>query len=193
VGRSVIRALAAVAALVLALVACALAVDAGRWRHVGDHPPATLLGASAERVLGTHDDVALRSGIRAFVTAVRTPYGFDNGQTQTRVRAGAEAQLAGIASAAPANEASQADDLLGVLAWGGTQSPPGVLDPADRAVQAFTEAAHLDPKNTAAAFNLELALRALAPHGTRPGSNPNAGTQGRGNSGAGSGLAGEGY
>ena len=84
-----IRALAAIAALALALVVCALAVDVGRWRHVGDHPPATLLGGSAERLLGTHDDVALRSGIAAFVRAERTPYGFDNGQTQTRVRAAA--------------------------------------------------------------------------------------------------------
>jgi hypothetical protein len=188
-----IRTFAAIAALGLALVVCALAVDVGRWRHVGDHAPATLLGGSAERVLGTHDDVALRSGIRAFVRAERTPYGFDNGQTQTRVRAAAEAELAGVASGAPPSEASQADDLLGVLAWGGTEAPPGVLDPADRAVQAFTDGARLDPANTDAAFNLELALRALAPHGVRPGSNPNAGTEGRGNSGAGAGLAGEGY
>lgn len=187
------RVLAAVVALAAALVLCALAIDVGRWRHVGTHPPATLLGATAERLLSTHDDVVLRSGIQTFVAAERTPYGYDNGQRQTRVRAAAEAQLATVASAATPTEASQADDLLGVLAWGGTQAPPGVLDPADRAVQSFTQAARLDPANADAAFNLELALRALAPHGARQGTNPNAGTRGIGTSGAGSGTAGEGY
>jgi hypothetical protein len=189
----VIRAVLAATAVVVALVLCALAVDAGRWRHVGARPPATLLGGTAEHLVGTRDDVALRSGIAAFVAAQRTPYGFDNGQHQTRVRIAAGAQLAGVASGAPPREASQADDLLGVLAWGAAEAPAGVLDPADRAVQAFTAAARLDPTNTDAAFNLELALRALAPHGSRQGTNPNAGTNGIGTSGAGSGGAGEGY
>jgi hypothetical protein len=192
-GGAVIRAVLAVVALAAALVLCALALDVGRWRHVGTRPPATLLGGTAEDLLGTHDDVALRSGIQSFVRAERTPYGFDNGQHQTRVRAAAEAQLAGVASGAPVREASQADDLVGVLAWGAAEAPAGVLDPADRAVQAFTEAAHLDPRNVDAAFNLELALRALAPHGSRQGVSPNAGTTGIGTSGAGSGGAGEGY
>lgn len=187
------RAVAAVAVLAIAVVLCALAIDVGRWRHVGTQPPATLLGGTAERLLATHDDVALRSGIQTFVAAERTPYGFDNGQQQTRVRATAEARLATVASGATAAEASQADDLLGVLAWGGTQAPAGVLDPADRAVQSFTQAARLDPGNSDAAFNLELALRALAPHGVRQGTNPNAGTHGAGTKGAGAGTAGEGY
>ena len=188
-----IRMVAAMAALAFALLLCALAIDVGRWRHVGAQPPPTLLGDSAGRLLETGDDVALRRGIRTFLAAERTPSGFDNGRNQTRVRVAAEGQLAGVASGAPASEASQAEDLLGVLAWGGSQAPVGVLDPADRAVQAFTEAARLDPSNVDAAFNLEVALRALAPHGARSGSNPNAGTQGRGTSGAGSGLAGAGY
>jgi hypothetical protein len=193
VGGDVTRAVLAVVALAAALVLFALAIDVGRWRHVATRPPATLLGGTAEDLLGTRDDVALRSGIHAFVAAERTPYGFDNGQHQTRVRSAAEGQLAGVASGAPAREASQAEDLVGVLAWGAAQAPPGVLDPADRAVQAFTEAAHLDPANVDAAFNLELALRALTPHGARQGVNPNAGTTGTGTSGAGSGGPGEGY
>lgn len=187
------RALAAAVALAVAALLFALAVDVGRWRHVGTRPPATLLGDVAERALATKDDVALRSGVQTFVVAERTPYGFDNGRQQTRVRAAAEAQLGTVASSATPDEASQADDLLGVLAWGGTQAPTGVLAPADRAVQSFTQAARLDSANEDAAFNLELALRALAPHGSRPGANPNSSSRGVGTSGAGAGTAGEGY
>jgi hypothetical protein len=187
------RAVVAALALALAALLCALAVDVGRWRHVGTRPPGTLLGGVAERILATKDDVALRSGVGSFVTAERTPYGFDNGQQQTRVRAVAEARLATVASGATPNEASQADDLLGVLAWGAAEAPPGVLAPADRAVQSFTQAARLDPANEDATFNLELALRALAPHGSRLGASPNSSSRGVGTSGAGAGTPGEGY
>ena len=44
--------------------------------------------------------------------------------------------------------------------------------PGERSVDAFTAAARLDPTNEAAKVNLEIALRALAPQGTRTGSNP---------------------
>ena len=103
-------------------------------------PPATLVGGAAEHLLGTSDDVALRSGVRSFVAAERVPYGFDNGQQQSRARIEAEATLSRVAATTAPREASQADDLLGVLAWG-APAPAGVLDPADQAVQAFTNAA----------------------------------------------------
>ena len=92
-----IRVLAAVAALAAAAILIAIAVDVGRWEASGSRHPATLAGGTAERLLGTSDDVALRRAVLAFVAAERTPYGFDNGLQQARVRALAEAQLAGLA------------------------------------------------------------------------------------------------
>ncbi len=187
------RTIFAASAVAAAAVLVALAIDAGRWEHSGSHRPATLLGGAAEHVLGTSDDVALGKAVQSFVRAERTPYGFDNGLQQSRARTEAESTLATVASETGRRQASQADDLLGVLAWGGTQSPPGVLDPADQAVQAFTNAARLDPTNVDAAFNLELALRALQASGTRPGTNAGTSPNGLGRSGASAGAPGEGY
>ena len=90
-------------------------------------------------------------------------------------------------------QVARADVLLGVLAFGTSSAPVGVAQPGQRSVDAFSEAARLDPSDVAAKFDLELALRALAPVGTRPGSNPSAGGQGRGNKGAGAGLPGSGF
>ena len=187
------RALCAVAAFAAAGLLVALATDVGRWQHSGDRPPATLVGGAAEYLLGTSDDVALRSGVRSFVAAERVPYGFDNGQQQSRARIEAEATLSRVAATTAPREASQADDLLGVLAWGSTQAPAGVLDPADQAVQAFTNAARLNPSNAAATFNLELALRALRGSGVRTGTNAGSSPNGVGRSGASAGTPGEGY
>ena len=188
-----IRALCAVAAFAAAALLLALAVDIGRWQHAGDRRPATLVGRAAEQLLGTSDDVALDNGVRSFVAAERVPYGFDNGQRQSRARAEAEATLSGVAATTAPPQAAQADDLLGVLAWGSTRAPAGVLDPADQAVQAFTDAARLDPANGAATFNLELALRALRGSGVRTGTNAGSSPTGIGRSGASAGTAGQGY
>ena len=187
-----IRAAAILAALVAAGLLVAVAIDARRWEHARSRPP-TLVGHVAERVLGTTDDVALRRAIAAFVTAEHTPFGFDNGANQARTRALAQGQLADVASVASPSQAAQADDLLGVLAWGGVRSPIGTVDPADRAVQAFTEAARLDPSNADARFNLEVALRALQSTGVRRGPSPSNGPRGTGHSGAGAGTPGQGY
>src|SRR3954451_2959318 len=192
-GPGVIRVAVALAALVAAGLLVALAVDAGRWRHVHARRPPTLVGHVAERLLGTTDDIALRRAIAGFVTAERTPYGFDNGATQARVRVLTEGRLADVAAVASPRQASQADDLLGVLAWGSVRSPVGTIDPADRAVQAFTEAARLDPANGAAAFILEVALRALQSTGVRRVPSPSNGPRGTGHSGAGAGVPGRGY
>jgi hypothetical protein len=189
----VIRAGAALILLVAAAVVAAVAVDVGRWQSSRGERPHTLLGSSAEHLLGTGSDVALRKAVRTFIAAERVPYGFDNGQAQARARALAQAELADVASAAPARAASQADDLLGVLAWGGTRAPTGVVDPADRAVTAFTNAARLDPGNVDAEFNLEVALRSLESTGVRHGPSPSSGPRGTGHSGAGAGTPGSGY
>jgi hypothetical protein len=188
----VIRALAAVAALVAAGLLVAIAIDVGRWEHAKTRP-STLVGRTAENLLGTTDDIALRRAISTYVTAENTPYGFDNGANQARVRALAQGVLADVASAAGPAQASQADDLLGVLSWGGIRAPVGTVDPADRAVQAFTDAVRLDPANVDAAFNLELALRALQSRGVRRGPSPSSGPRGTGHSGAGAGTPGQGY
>jgi len=188
----VIRVGAALAALAAAVVLLGLWIDVGRWENARTRPP-TLVGSVAERILGTSDDVALRRAIAAFVAAEKTPYGYDNGANQARVRALAQGVLADVASTAPPKAAAQADDLLGVLAWGGTRAPTGAVDPADRAVSAFTDAARLDPTDAAAAFNLELALRALQSQGVRRGPSPSSGPRGTGHSGAGAGVPGQGY
>jgi hypothetical protein len=193
VGPGVIRLAAALAALVAAGLLVATAVDVGRWEHVGTRRPSTLVGHVAERALATTDDLALRRGIAGFVTAERTPYGFDNGANRARVRVLAEGRLADVAAVAGPRQSSQADDLLGVLAWGGARSPVGTVDPADRAVEAFTQAARLDPANVDAAFNLEVALRALQSTGVRRGPSPSNGPRGTGHSGAGAGTPGRGY
>jgi cytochrome c-type biogenesis protein CcmH/NrfG len=182
---------AAVAVAAMALL-LALWVDVGRWEHADARPP-TLVGRIAENLLATSDDIALRRAVRRFTIAERTPYGFDNGANQARVRALAQGTLADVVASAGAPQASQADDLLGVLAWGGTGAPSGAVAPADRAVSAFTDAARLDPRNVDAEFNLELALRALQSHGVRRGAGPSSGTRGTGHSGAGAGLPGQGY
>jgi hypothetical protein len=189
----VIRVAAAVLALAAAAVTTALAVDVGRWEHSNGERPRTLVGRSAEHLLGAGSDVALRKAVRTFIAAEAVRYGFDNGQAQARARAEAQAELADVASAAPDRAASQADDLLGVLAWGGTRAPTGVVDPADRAVTAFTNAARLDPRNVDAEFNLELALRSLESTGVRHGPSPSGGPRGTGHSGAGAGTPGSGY
>jgi hypothetical protein len=192
-GPRVIRTGAALVLLVAAGLLVAVAVDAGRWQNSNGERPKTLVGGVAERVLGAGSDVALRRAVRSFVAAERVPYGFDNGQAQARARALAQAQLADVVATAPPRAASQADDLLGVLAWGGTRAPAGIVDPADRAVSAFTDASRLDPGNADAEFNLELALRALVSTGVRHGPSPSSGPRGTGHSGAGAGTPGHGY
>jgi hypothetical protein len=192
-GPRVIRTGAALVLLVAAGLLVAVAVDAGRWQNSNGERPKTLVGGVAERVLGAGSDVALRRAVRSFVAAERVPYGFDNGQAQARARALAQAQLADVVATAPPRAASQADDLLGVLAWGGTRAPAGIVDPADRAVSAFTDASRLDPGNADAEFNLELALRALVSTGVRHGPSPSSGPRGTGHSGAGAGTPGQGY
>jgi hypothetical protein len=189
----VIRVLGALAALVAAALLVGIAIDVGRWEHATTRTPSTLVGGAAESLLGTSDDIALRRAIVTFVNAENTPYGFDNGANQARVRALAQGVLADVVSSAPPKEASQADDLLGVLSWGGIRAPVGAVDPADRAVQAFTDASRLDPSNADARFNLEVALRALQSTGVRHGPSPSSGPRGTGHSGAGAGTPGQGY
>ena len=205
----ILRVTLALAALVLALAAVLLALDIGRWRDqiaAGDRrlaanpvarvrfTPSTLLpGDPARRLLGLDDDIRLREAIRAFSVAQRTGLGFDNGQERSLRQAEADGLLEGVVLSGSPSQVAQADVLIGVLAFAKTSAPDGVTTPGARAIAAFTEAARLDPTDIAAKFDLELTLRALAPHGTRPGSNPSSGGKGPGHGGAGAGLPGSGF
>jgi hypothetical protein len=205
VARAVLGALA----LLLALLAVLVAVDVGRWRDQiarGDAEVAAHAGADvrfrpstvvpfdpASRLVGLGDDIALRASIRQFTIALRTPRGFDNGVQRERRRAIAESALEDVAVRGSTRQVAQADVLLGVLAFGTSSAPAGVTAPGERSVEAFTEAARLDPTSRSAKFDLELALRALAPRGTRPGSNPSANGNGPGRHGAGAGVPGSGF
>jgi hypothetical protein len=204
--RAVRIALAALA-LALALGALALARDIGSWRDrmaagdraraanplaVVDWTPSTLLPLDpARRLAGVGGDIALREAIRKFVIAQRTGTGFDNGQQRALRRDAAEAALDEVVLSGSPRAVAQADVLLGALAFGTAST--AVSAPGEQSIAAFGEAARLDPSNTAAKFDLELALRALAPSGRRPGSNPSAGGTGHGRRGAGAGLPGSGF
>jgi hypothetical protein len=165
------------AALAAALAACALAVGA----------------ALAPELAGGDQAAPLRRAVRLFEQAMATPRGFDNGVTQARVRDLAQARLAAVAQSGSPREAAQADDLIGVLAWGAAAAPAGVVAPGDRSVSLFAEAARLDPSDIDAKINLEIALRALAAHGSRAGAATGAGSRGSGSRGAGVGTPGRGY
>ncbi|MDX6560483.1 MAG: hypothetical protein QOD65_297 [Gaiellales bacterium] len=202
-----VRIVLACLALVLALAAVALAREVGSRRDriaagdrtraanpvaVVDWTPSGILPFDpAGRLTGLGDDIALREAIRAFVIAERTGQGFDNGRERSLRRDAAAAALEGVVLSGSPREVARADVLLGVLTFDASSS--SVAAPGRQSVNAFTEAARLNPSDTAAKFDLELVLRALAPAGTRPGSNPSAGGKGHGRRGAGAGLPGSGF
>ena len=64
------------------------------------YAPATTILPEIPRALGIglDDDRALRRAVRAYRVAERTPRGFDNGETQTRVRSIAEVALSDVAT-----------------------------------------------------------------------------------------------
>ena len=124
-----------------------------------------------------------------------------------RARIEAEIALADVAASQSGSQASQADDLLGILAFadstasadtspfgsafgGATAGPPA---PVEASVGAFQNAVSLDGRNEAAKYNLELVLRLLKAHGQRAGGTPSAGPRGGGKRGAGGGTPGRGY
>ena len=203
----VTRLTAAGALVVAAALLAFLAHDVLAWRSAisdGDarfrtHPEAAtwragtwLPGDPAARLLALDDDVALRRGVQAFVVAVRTPRGFDNGETRARVRSGAEVRLEDLAAHAAPGAASQAGNLLGVLV-AGTGQVTGGITADDRARAAFEAAIRRDPGNPAAKYNLELLLRRTSAKATRQGPGSGSGSLGHGRRGAGSGTPGRGY
>jgi hypothetical protein len=204
-----VRLILAFVALALAALALLLAVDVGRSadrirsgdRATAANPqlavdwtPATLVPFdAAQRLLGTDSEIALRLAIRRFVKARHTGESFDDGDERATRQAAAESALEQVILTGSPRQASKADVLFGVLEFNRTSAPAGLENAADAAVNAFTDGARLDPSDTAAKFDLELLLRALAPVTTRPGSNPSVGGHGRGQHGAGAGLPGNGF
>lgn len=196
VRRSVL--VAALAAVAIAAAALALDVRALRddvraddtqyiarsgrpdWRSTSLLP----FGA-AERLVGGRADLEQR---HALVLARRAlaPASEFGGQERLGEQAGAERALAAIVQRGEEAHASQAADLLGVLAFSGARG-------ADRGLAAFQQAYRADPGNETAKYNLELALRLLQPRGSRRGSSPGAGPRGDRGRGAGAGRPGEGY
>jgi len=196
--------IAAALTLVLAAVLALLAADVRAWRDTmraddvrfqlsgssgSDWNTSTLLPPGVSRaVLDVDDDRALRRGVAAFRAADRA-----RGFARPRVRGAAEAALAGVAGGGgePA-QASQAFDLLGILAFSDSTSGRRAT-PVERSLAAFESAVRRDPDNTAAKYNLELLLRVLAPEGERRGPNPAPGPRDGGRRGAGTGTPGQGY
>ena len=198
------RLIAAGLALALAAVLALLAADVRSWRDTmraddmrfqlsastaADWDTSTLLPPDvARRVLDVDDDRELRRGVAAFRAADRA-----RGFSRSRVRGAAEAALADVAASNDASaHASQAFDLLGILAFSDSTSGRRAT-PVERSLAAFDNAVRRDPGNTAAKYNLELLLRLLEAEGERRGPNPAPGPRGSGRRGAGTGVPGQGY
>lgn len=201
------RWLAVAVLVVLAIVLALGAHDALSWRSAlsrGDRRLATapasarwrastvLPGDPARALLALGDDLALRRAVRAFLVAEATPYGFDNGVNQTRVRSGAEIMLSDLAANGRPADASQAGDLLGVLVVKAGRVTGGITAD-DRARSAFEAAVRRDPSNTDAKYNLELLLRRTKATSTRQGPGSGSGALAHGRRGAGAGTPGRGY
>lgn len=191
------RITAAVLLLAVAVLAALLAVDVRSWDsslRQGDAvyavtpgkatwTPPTLLGGTARALLGTGDDVAFRRALQLYAVAAATPKRLDTAVERQTLRSHAQSRLS---AAARGSHASQAETLLGILAF---QGPSGV----DEATADFTNAVRADPSNAAAKFDLELMLRLTAAHGSRAGAGSGNSFGKGGRRGAGGGGAGGGY
>lgn len=148
----------------------------------------------AEGILGLSSQIAFREAAQSFVVVKAAGNGLDNGYTESRTRGVLEAELAQLARGSNRARDSQADNLLGILAFIDSQEngPTGPA-PVQRSVGDFQAAVQLDPTNDEAKFNLELLLRELVAHGERSGSNGSTSGPARGHTGAGAGTPGRGY
>jgi hypothetical protein len=146
------------------------------------HTPTTL-GGAARALLGTSDDVQYRRALQLYVEAARTPDRLDTAVERQSLRAQAARALV---KASHGRHASQAQTLLGILAYGDTTG-------ADAAISSFSNAVRADPSNAAAKFDLELLLRLSAARGSRSGAGPGGSFGPGGRRGAGGGVPGNGY
>jgi len=205
-----LRLILAGAAVLIAGVLLALAADVLRWQDAmkGDGRADTVVPfGAARRLLALDDDLALRGAVRLYSGVAGQARAYDPTLVR-RARIEAEVALADVASSQSGSQASQADDLLGILAFADstagsdTSSPFGSLfgdatagtqPSVQGSVGAFQNAVLLDGRNEAAKYNLELVLRLLKANGRRAGGTPSAGPRGGGKRGAGGGTPGRGY
>jgi hypothetical protein len=203
------RIAAAVTLLALAAILACLAADVLSWRDAirsGDrefarHAASATWSANtvlpwdpAHNLLGLGVPLRFRVTAQRFLAAQAAGQGYDNGLSETRTRGEVEAELALLGQSRDHRIASDADNMLGILAFADAgQSGPIAPASVDQSVADFQAAVRLDPTNTDAKFNLELLLRQLLARGVRPGSNASAGGPAKGHRGAGGGLPGRGY
>jgi hypothetical protein len=202
------RLAAATVAIVLAAGLLLVAADVRRWRAtMRADDLAFSAGASpswdagellpfgvSQRVLAVGDDRALRRAMVLFRRAPGARAALEP-RFARRARSDAELALAQAAEQSPGAQASQAQDLLGVLAFSDSTSgrAGGRASPVERSIAAFETAIRLDRDNASAKHNLELLLRLVRARGHRPNSGPSPGTRGSGRRGAGGGTPGRGY
>ena len=203
-----LRLAAAVLAILLAAALLLAAADVRRWRETmrsddlafraGAGPSWNAGGllpfGISRRVLAVGDDRALR---RAMVLFRRAPAvrALLEPASARRARGDAELALARAAEQSRGAQASQAQDLLGVLAFSDTTTGSGGrgASPVERSIAAFETAIRLDRDNESAKHNLELVLRLVRTRGHRPSRGPSPGTNANGQRGAGAGTPGRGY
>jgi len=157
--------------------------------HRATWVPSTRLGGAATDLLGAGDDIAFRRALRLYRITESTPNRLDTAVELQTLRSQAETALS---ASAHGPHASQAETLLGILAFGESAAGAG-SNGADAAISDFSNAVRADPTNLAAKFDLELMLRLTAAQGSRTGTGP-GGSFGRGGRrGAGGGVPGTGY
>jgi hypothetical protein len=203
-----LRLSAAVVMVALAVLAGLLASDLASWEAAirsGDtrfvqapgaaswSAATTLPSGLSERVLDLSGQVAFRVAAQSFVAVHAAGEGVDNGFSEAQARDALETVLVGLTQGPSRTRDSEAENLLGILAYTDSQQiGPSAPAPVERSVSDFQAAVELDPGNDDAKFNLELVLRRLLAEGIRPGSS-NAGGPARGHRGASPGTPGRGY
>lgn len=153
--------------------------------------PARLAGV-AEALLGAHDEVRLREGLRQYVDASTLHLRLDNAVSVESARARAQDALEPLSRDHDPRRASQALTLLGILAFEASTAG-GSQGQVDTAISDFTDAVRNDPANGQAAYDLELLLRLTGAHGSRVGQAQESGFGRAGHRGAGGGQPGSGY
>jgi hypothetical protein len=126
------------------------------------------------------------------VNASKLHLRLDNATDVETARGRAQDVLERVARAHDPAWASEAETLLGVLAFRAS-SAGGAQSQVDAAISDFTDAVRTDPSNADAAFDLELLLRLTAAHGTRVQPGQGGGFGRTGHRGAGAGQPGSGY
>lgn len=195
--------------LTVAVFAVLLAADLRDWRTsvtrgdavfavrpaAADWAAAAVLpGDPARAVLGLDDQLTFRHAERRFVAVAAEGNGFDNGYAESAQRGALENVLTRLARTSNRHVASDADNLLGMLAFADSrQRGPGGPAPVERSEADFQAAVQEDPSNEPAKFNLELLLQELRAKGSRHGSNNAGSGPAKGHLGAAGGIPGRGY